>query len=466
MRKANWRASKVKNDPQYMEKVRKYDRERKRNGITSRKNTSRKNSEADTSRKNSEADTSRKNSEADTSRKNSEADSQIDLPGTPVKSSPPSYYKVLSTSKKVQSLLGPSPNTHTTILKHVLNKAIRSPRKSKCMGEFASPPKNSITKNKENSITPPKESVGKTLRKIAVLRSRKKFDEVNNVAESLRSKYTVAEIAAYTGESTQTVYRLLSCEKPLIKRRKKEEDYSKKLTGLDKEEVLKIYNDDEVTYSLPDMKYAGLRFMHFTIREAYSVYLRKCKGDRLVAEKTFEALKPSFVRTVQETPLCGARCEYCANFGKTREALIGLGMKCIPRNHAEAVEATWCAFRKKKRDVITSRKQKDRKVLLHDLPRKECVLRECVMCGVTEYERKLLAQNRLVMRQGKEVHWKQWCPVKAVDKNGKPTMSYDGETTRVVLKLKRVRLFRELQETYQYSGLSAKCLLARLRSVI
>ena len=96
-------------------------------------------------------------------------------------------------------------------------------------------------------------------------------------------------------------------------------------------------------------------------------------------------------------------------------------MKCIPRNHAEAVEATWCAFRKKKRDIITSRKQKDRKVLLHDLPRKECVLRECVMCGVTEYERKLLAQNRLVMRQGKEVHWKQWCPVKTVDKNGKPT---------------------------------------------
>ena len=159
MQKANSRASKVKNDPQYMEKVRKYDRERKRNGIrsTSRKNTSRKNSEADTSHNN-------------TSHKNLDADSQKDLPCTPVKSSPPSYYKVLATSKKVQSLLGPSPNTHTTILKHVLNKAIRSPRKNKCMGEFASPPK--------NSIMPPKESVGKMLRKIAVLRSRKKFDEV------------------------------------------------------------------------------------------------------------------------------------------------------------------------------------------------------------------------------------------------------------------------------------------------
>ena len=80
--------------------------------------------------------------------------------------------------------------------------------------------------------------------------------------------------------------------------------------------------------------------MHFTIREAYGVYLKKCKLKRIVAEKTFKALKPKFVRTVQETPLHGVRCEYCVNFAKTREALIVVGMKGIPRNHAEAIEAT------------------------------------------------------------------------------------------------------------------------------
>ena len=45
-------------------------------------------------------------------------------------------------------------------------------------------------------------------------------------------------------------------------------------------------------------------------------------------------------------------------------------------------------------------------------------------------------------------------------------VSYDGMMTRVVLKLKRVRLFRELQGARQVSGLLAKCLLARLRSLI
>ena len=308
VRKAKWRANKLQNDPNYVEKVRQYDRECKRI-VTSRKITSPKSNKCDVTQ------------------------------STPTKK-PPSYYKVLSTSKKVQDLLGPSPKTHTTILKHLLNKAIKSPRKSHCMGEFTSPPK--------NYVTPPKESVRKHLRKIAVLRS-KKFKKAKSVASSLKSKFKVAEIAALTGEKIQVVYRLLS---PEVKRRTQDK-YVKKLTQEDKNEVIRIYNDDEVSYSLPDMKYSGLRFMHFTLREAYAVYVRKCWHKRIMAEKTFEGLKPRNIRTVQETLLCGARCEYCANFGKSRDALIACGMKGIPRNHAELIEVTWCPFRKDSQDVTS-----------------------------------------------------------------------------------------------------------------
>ena len=104
--KAKWRASKVKNDPQYIEKVRRYDRERKRNHTSRRYSTSHKDCTSRKDRTSHEGSTSCNGS---TSRKNSEPD----LPCTPVKSSLPSYYKVLSTSKQVQHLLGPSPNTHT-----------------------------------------------------------------------------------------------------------------------------------------------------------------------------------------------------------------------------------------------------------------------------------------------------------------------------------------------------------------
>ena len=287
----------MQNDPDYIEKVRKYNRERKK--ITSRKEKGKTSTP--------------------------QIMSQLE---TPVKK-PPSYYKVLSTSKKVQQLLGPSPKMHTTILKHILNKAIRSPRKNQCMGEFTSPPKNYV-------MPPPKESVGKHLRKIAILRNKKKYKKAEEVAASLKSRFRVSEIAAMCGGNVQAVKRLLSPEEDL----KIQKEYSKKLTKEDKDEVVKIYYDDEVSFSLPDMKYEGLRFMHFTLREAYEVYMRKCQCERIVATKTFERLKPKNVRTVQETPLRGARCEYCANFGKTRDALIGLGMKGIPRNHAQSIEVT------------------------------------------------------------------------------------------------------------------------------
>ena len=115
--------------------------------------------------------------------------------------------------------------------------------------------------------------------------------------------------------------------------------------------------------------------MLFTLSEAYAVYMRKCTTERNVAEKTFEALKPKHIRTLQETPLCGAHCEYCAIFAKTREDLIALGIKGILRNHASAIEETLCSFRSCEHYVMN----------LHnaELLKKECVLCNCENCGVT-----------------------------------------------------------------------------------
>ena len=107
----------------------------------------------------------------------------------------------------------------------------------------------------------------------------------------------MSEIATKSGEPQQAVYRLLS----LSTERRVKKEYMRKLKPEVRDEVLQIYDDDEVLYSLPDMKYAGLRFMLFTLSEVYAVYLRKCCTERIVAEKTFEALKPKHIRTLQDT---------------------------------------------------------------------------------------------------------------------------------------------------------------------
>ena len=112
VRKVKWRKMKQQQDPDYIEKVKEYDRQRKKQ-VTSR--------------------------------------SLAHEPSTPVKEKPPpSYYRVLSTSKRVQGILGPSPNMHTSVLKHVLKKALKSPRKSTHMVEYHSG-------NCKDYITPPKD---------------------------------------------------------------------------------------------------------------------------------------------------------------------------------------------------------------------------------------------------------------------------------------------------------------------
>ena len=63
----------------------------------------------------------------------------------------------------MQGILGPSPNMHTSVLKHVLKKALKSPRKGSHMAEYHA----GIGKD---YIMPPKDpSVVKDLQKIAIL---------------------------------------------------------------------------------------------------------------------------------------------------------------------------------------------------------------------------------------------------------------------------------------------------------
>ena len=94
---------------------------------------------------------------------------------------------------------------HTSVLKHVLKKALKSPRKSTHMVEYH-------LGSCEDYIMPPKDtSVVKDLRKIAILRSKKKYQEAKTAAQCLRNRFkSVTEIVNKSGESRQAVYRLLS----------------------------------------------------------------------------------------------------------------------------------------------------------------------------------------------------------------------------------------------------------------
>ena len=101
--------------------------------------------------------------------------------------------------------------------------------------------------------TPKEDSMTKQLRKIAVLQSHRKHDESEKIVESLRSRFkTIKDIADVCGDDPKSVYRLL-----LTPRQRIQDVYTRKLRDEIRDEVERIYLDEQVSYCLPDMKYAG-----------------------------------------------------------------------------------------------------------------------------------------------------------------------------------------------------------------
>ena len=374
LRKAEWRNRKRLENPEYFTRLRLIDAERKR---VNRKKT------------------------------------DDEVPTTPKKTMP-SYYKILSKSKQVNKILGASPQTHTSVLKHILKKTMKSPRKL----SLISPMTKIITPPNVKKISTPDTSVSKELRRIAILRSKKKKDEAEAKAKILKSRFsTIKRIAYEASEDKHCVYRLLTTSPEKKKKKKRiKSKYKRKLTKSMTTEVLSFYENDEVSYCLPDVKYAGCRFMSMTIEEAYKMYLKKFSKERKVASKTFAALKPRWIKTMQETPMRGSRCDYCTNIGLLRSTIVGLGIKGIPLNHSASIEKMWCAFRSTCRDEGSVRNEK----VTHDeLPQRKCVEGKCGDCGVAKHQAEVTALNSELMNKLKTVNWVQWGKQEYTQTNGK-----------------------------------------------
>ena len=59
----------------------------------------------------------------------------------------------------------------------------------------------------------------------------------------------------------------------------------------------------------------------------------------------FALLKPKYIKTIQDTPLRGCSWDDCSNFAQTRDTLVALGIKGIPKNNLYCIEKILCPFK-------------------------------------------------------------------------------------------------------------------------
>ena len=324
-----------------------------------------------------------------------------------------SYYKMLKNSQKIRDILGSEPNQYSKVLSHVIAKGLKSPSKSKILKEELKKIK-SPTKVSE-SVTPPNPNfssrgnnseIAKKLCRLSALRSKKKHDKARKVAEDLLAQEgTVSLISKLGNVDYSAVYRLIHTPKKRV-----QNHYARKFSAAEEQEVMDLYYDDEVSYSLPDTRYSHLRFMRYPIRETYKkFYLPMKKSTRPMKKSKFASLKPPEIRPVSATPLRGCKCEHCVNYGIMREALIRHKFRGIPGRFTDSIEIQWCPFR--------DTDLKDREGV--EFPKINCVIGICEHCGLDPYRNELEKKNSELLKRETLIEWHQWDTIKSQTKKGK-----------------------------------------------
>ena len=245
------------------------------------------------------------------------------------KSKCPNYNQVVYRSKQVLKILGNDSVHHCQVLGHVLKQSLNSPMKRKGILRKCEEISGCFKEDYfDDKFKMPQKDL-KGLCKLAIYCSARKYDKAREMVDIINSKMkSIAEVASRSGNKYSHVYRLMkSPKKRIIKK------YTCNFSDFQKQEAIDIFLDDEVSYSLPDVKYCHLHFMSCTIADAYNKhYLVKSTSQRKMCQSTFAGLKPLFVRSISETPIQGCKCEYCQNIGLIHDTLIALGFKGIPKN--------------------------------------------------------------------------------------------------------------------------------------
>ena len=328
----------------------------------------------------------------------------------------PNYNQIVYRSKQVLKILGDDPVHHCHVLGHVLKQTLNSPSKRigilrKCE-EISGCFKEDYIDDKFKT---PQKDLNSALRKLAIYRSARKLDKAREMVDIIKSRTkNIAAIASESGNKYSHVYRLMKSPKKRVVK-----EFIRNFSDFQKKEAIDIFLDEEVSYSLPDVKYSHLRFMSCTIADAYNKhYLVKSTTERKMGQSTFAALKPLNVRSISEMPLRGCKCEYCQNIGLIHDTLIALGFKGIPKNHACSIEVTWCPFRKrveKAESRSTVHDENHECAIFHEhlitdeeLPAKNCVVRQCSGCGIDKYRKKLRSENAKLLQKKSYVQWTQW----------------------------------------------------------
>ena len=261
-------------------------------------------------------------------------------------------------SSEVRKMLTDQPSTAIAILKHVWDQEYKDLRKRVLM-------------NKYWRCTKDNTSLAKLMFDLGKYRGRKDKKKLSSTVNEVKNKYNNLRRACRLADISWSKFHRFTYVK--LEGRKKPQ-YTRKLTAAQIAEIQAHYTSDEVSFPLPDKKYANKRFLCTSVTKCTKMYNMLATTTRKISTATFYKYKPKAVKLQGHIPFRQSCCKKCQNFENiTNEAakyLYG-----VPHNIGDCIDQSMCSY-------------------TGYFPKIQCILRTCNDCGVNKFKDKILAANR------------------------------------------------------------------------
>ena len=244
----------------------------------------------------------------------------------------------------------------------------------------------------------PNPSLTQDVLKLAKFGAKKNFTAVEKIVSGIKKKYKSYR-AAHRSFGQLSWKRWHSICKP-----KKELHVNRSITKQEKVDIVGVWENEDVSITLPFKKFAKKKFMIITICEAYQKYIMmqkkkqvnkegKKEVSRILSMSAFYKLKPKNIKTRRCIPMNQCICAPCANFALEREALLVHNIKGVSKKSSTAACQMLCPLPEESTEI--------------NAHRRECIYGDCKECTPSKIQERIKSLNPNT-DWSKNVTWHRW----------------------------------------------------------
>ena len=186
----------------------------------------------------------------------------------------------------------------------------------------------SVSESTRRNLLESFHKANKQIREIGDLKCKNRVSEQQKLVGELRDSFkSYRKLSVVSGIPLKTVHNW--CSLPKVKVHK-----SKLLSQQRRSEFQQFLLQDSISYAHPSKKFAGKRFLRYTMEEIRKMYLQNpdFHTHSIISMSSMKAYSPSNILLCGQTPLDQCLCDRCENCEQLLKTLLSLSVKQIPVN--------------------------------------------------------------------------------------------------------------------------------------